>query len=371
VRFVFTELHRPSTSKIMIRSSQQSGKSLPRRPLGSTQLRVSEIGLGTAPLGNLYQPVSDGEADAILQSALSADINYLDCAPYYGFGLGEQRVGRALSDRHDVIVSTKVGRVLRNAPEVTDDAERFGFRSAMPFTPEFDYSYDGVMKSWESSLERLGLERVNILYVHDIGRLTHGDRHEEKFLQLTRGGGLRALAELRGSNRIDAFGAGVNEIDVCLELLQETDLDAILLAGRYTLLEQGALDELLPQCARRGTSIVVGGPYNSGILATGSRSGTTARFNYEVAPAEIVVRVQQLEEVCTEFGVPLAAAALQFPLAHGQVASVIPGLATSSQVSDTIALYGTDIPDEFWLALKERRMIREDAPVPTRKGWSA
>jgi D-threo-aldose 1-dehydrogenase len=342
----------------------QFKESLPRRPLGRTHLRLSEVGLGTAPLGNLYQPLSDTKAQGILQSVLATDINYLDCAPYYGFGLCERRVGQGLSGRRDIIVSTKVGRLLQAAPHVKDDSERFGFCSAMPFTPVFDYTYDGVMRSWESSLQRLGIGRVQILYVHDIGHLTHGDLHREKFLQLTRGGGLRALVELRSGKQIDAFGIGVNEIQVCLEVLQETDLDAILLAGRYTLLEQNALDELFPQCARRGTSIVVGGPYNSGILATGSRGVAAPRFNYEVAPVDIVFQVRRFERICREFAVPLAAAALQFPLAHPQVVSVIPGLSASSQVAETIALYRTVIPDEFWLELKSCGMIREDAPVP-------
>jgi D-threo-aldose 1-dehydrogenase len=339
--------------------------SLRRRPLGRTRLHVSELGLGAACLGNLYRPMSDAEVQETLDSAFSADISYVDCAPYYGFGLCEQRVGHGLRGRDNVVVSTKVGRLLEPAPEVSDDSERFGFRSAMPFTPIFDYSYDGVMKSWESSLQRLGLRRVNVLYVHDIGRLTHGALHEGRLRQLTNGGGLRALEELRASGQIDAVGIGVNEIPICLELLQEADFDAILLAGRYTLLEQQALDALFPECARRGTSIVIGGPYNSGILATGTRGATEPRFNYEIAETHVMLRVRRLERVCRAFGVPLPAAALQFVLAHPQVASVIPGLGGSSQVVDTMAFYRASIPAELWCELKSQKLIREDAPVPT------
>ena len=213
----------------------RASTSLPRRPIGRTRLTVSELGLGAACLGNLYQSMSDEQAQEALHSAFGSGISYVDCAPYYGFGLCEQRVGQALRSRPDITVSTKVGRLLEPAPQVTDDSERCGFHSSMPFAPVFDYSYEAVMRSWESSLQRMGLERIDILFVHDIGRLTHGELHEQRLQQLIVGGGLRALTELRAGGQIDAFGIGVNEIPICLELLQEADFDAILLAGRYTL----------------------------------------------------------------------------------------------------------------------------------------
>ncbi|MFC4313549.1 aldo/keto reductase [Steroidobacter flavus] len=336
---------------------------LPRRPLGRTRLQVSELGLGAAALGNLYRPLSDAEADQTLAAAFDAGMSYVDCAPYYGFGLCEQRVGAGLRGREGIVVSSKVGRLLEPAPEVSDDSERFGFRSALPFTPVFDYSYDGVMQSWESSLQRLGLERIDVLYVHDIGRMTHGYRHPERMYQLIHGGGLRALTKLRAEGQVDAIGIGVNEIPICLELLEEIDLDVILLAGRYTLLEQKPLDALFPECARRGTSIVIGGPYNSGILATGTRGHAIPRFNYEVAATDVVFRVRRLERVCREFNVPLPAAALQFPLAHPQVASVIPGLGGREQVEQTLAFYRTRIPAEFWQELRSQSLIHEAAPA--------
>ena len=311
--------------------------------------------------------MSDAEGQETLDAAFNAGISYVDCAPYYGFGLCEQRIGEGLKGRDGIVVSTKVGRLLESAPEVTDDSERFGFRSAMPFTPVFDYSYDGVMKSWESSLQRLGVARIDMLYVHDIGRMTHGYRHPERLQQLIHGGGLRALTKLRAEGQIDAIGIGVNEVQVCLELLEETELDAILLAGRYTLLEQKALDALFPECARRGTSIVIGGPYNSGILATGTRGDVVPRFNYEVAATDVVFRVRRLERVCREFNVPLPAAALQFPLAHPQVASVIPGLAGREQVEQTLTYYRTHIPAELWQELRSQSLIHEAAPLPPAK----
>ena len=340
---------------------------IPRRRIGRTGVHVSEIGLGAAPLGNLYQSISDVDAQETLAAALSADVTYVDCAPYYGFGLCERRVGDGVRGQGDVVISSKVGRVLVPAPDVVDDSERYGFRSSMPFTPTFDYSYDGVMRSWEASLQRLGLARIDILYIHDIGAATHGEAHQQRIMQLTKQGGLRALDALRSEGQIDAFGLGVNEIEVCLTLLRESDLDVILLAGRYTLLEQGALDELMPECARRDVSLVIGGPYNSGILATGTRGAQTPRFNYEGAPDNVIQKVRQLEDVCERHEVRLPAAALQFALAHPQVASVIPGLCGRAQVEKTLELYRARIPEAFWNELKSQRLIRDDAPVPESK----
>jgi D-threo-aldose 1-dehydrogenase len=339
---------------------------LPTRVIGNTGLAVTELGFGAASLGNLYRPLSDVEANATLGAALEAGFAYVDTAPYYGFGLSERRVGNVLRNLVGVVVSTKVGRLLGADPTVRDDVERHGFCSSMPFEPVYDYSYDGVMRSWEASLQRLGMAGVDILYIHDIGRLTHGDRHDVTFLQLTDGGGFRALEELRAGGAIRAFGLGVNETAICLEAMRETRLDVILLAGRYTLLEQGALDALLPECARRGTSIVVGGPYNSGILATGTRHGGAMHYNYRSAPETIIERVRRIEACCDYHGVPLSAAALQFPLAHQQVASIIPGLGSPRHIEQTLALYRARIPDDFWKDLKAEGLVRSDAPVPTR-----
>jgi D-threo-aldose 1-dehydrogenase len=343
-----------------------SGNSLPKRRIGRTALAVTELGLGAAPLGNLYVPVSDAAARATLHAALAAGFCYIDTAPYYGFGLSEQRVGEALFGREEVVVSTKVGRLLQPDPDVRDDTLRCGFRSSLPFRACFDYSYDGVMRSWKASLERLGLQRVHVLYVHDIGRATHSRAHAQTFHQLTVGGGLRALAELRAAREIMAVGIGVNEIEVCLEVLEHTDLDVILLAGRYTLLEQEALDALFPECARRGTSIIVGGPYNSGVLATGTCGNNRARYNYELAPPSVIARVRRIEAICQRYGVTLPAAALQFPLAHPQVAAVIPGLGSPARIAETTGLYRQNIPEDFWRDLKAQELVRRDAPIPVR-----
>jgi D-threo-aldose 1-dehydrogenase len=337
---------------------------LPSRRIGRTEIKVSELGLGAAPIGNLYEPVTDAQARSTLLAATSAGISYIDTAPLYGFGLSERRVGDGVRDVLNVVISTKVGRLLRPAPEVVDDRERAGFRSPMPFSPEFDYSFDGVMQSWQSSLQRLGLARIDILYVHDIDRATHGATHAERIKQLTRGGGWRALEQLRSSGAIAAVGLGVNGVEVCLDMLQVLDFDVILLAGRYTLLEQDPLAVLFPRCADRGTSIVVGGPYNSGLLATGTRTSLPLHFNYAKAPLPVIEKVRRLESVCDRFEVPLAAAALQFPLAHPQVASVIPGVGSAARIAQTLEWYGRAIPAEFWAVLKNDGLINADSPTP-------
>ena len=332
------------------------------RRIGRTGLEVSALGLGTGTLGAERIGVTIDEAKAVIAAAWAAGVRYIDTAPYYGLGKAERCVGDAMREvpRDDWVLSTKAGRLLR--PQ-RDTGASGALRHPLPFDDVFDYSYDGVMRSWQESLARLRLPRVDLLYVHDIGRLTHAGNHQAMLGQLREGGGLRALAELRAGRQISAFGIGVNEIDVCLEVLEEADLDVILLAGRYTLLEQEALDRLLPECCRRGTSIVIGGPYNSGILATGTGS-SEPRFNYEPAPRHIIERVRRIEGLCERHGVTLAAAALQFPLAHPLVASVIPGLGRPDRVAETLSLYRRQIPIGLWQDLKLQGLIRADAPTP-------
>lgn len=337
---------------------------IPRRTIPRAGLDVSEIGFGAAPLGNLYHPISDLEARTTLEHALAAGMNYVDTAPHYGHGLSERRTGDALRERDGIVLSTKVGRLLRADPALRGDAERQGFRSPLPFARHYDYTHDGILRSYEDSLQRLGLARIDLLYVHDIGVRTHGADNDRYFEQLTRGGGFRALERLRGERAIAGFGIGANEWQVGLDALRQADCDVMLLAGRYTLLEQGALAEFLPLCADRQVGVIIGGAYNSGILATGTARGQGLRYDYGEAPADIVARVARLEAHCREFDVPLAAAALQFPLAHPAVASVLLGLGAPGQVEDTIALHAFRIPSEFWLGLRDAGLIAEDAPIP-------
>lgn len=338
---------------------------LASREIGQTGLRVSELGFGAAALGNLYRPVGNAAAQQTLEAALAAGLTYFDTAPFYGFGLSERRVGDALRECPNAVLSTKVGRLLVPDATVTDDRERHGFRSAQPFRPVYDYTHDGVMRSFEDSLQRLGLTRINLLYVHDIGSLTHGCEAPRHFEALTRGGGLSALGRLRDEGVIDAFGIGVNEVQVCLDVMAEARLDVILLAGRYTLLEQAALVDLFPKCEAAGTSVIVGGPYNSGILATGTHTVETLFYDYAPAPPNIVAKVAAIERVCERHDVPLAAAALQFPLGHRSVSSVIPGMGSQRRIRQTLDLFTHVIPDVFWAELKAEGLVAEDAPTPS------
>ncbi len=337
----------------------------PLRSLGKTGLSVTELGFGSAPLGNLFRPLPDETARQTLAAAEQEGFGYYDTAPFYGFGLSERRLGDALRHRKDIVLSTKVGRLLQPVPGPVDETQaRHGYATPMPFEPVYDYSYDAVMRSYEESLQRLGLSRIDILYIHDIGRLTHGAQNAMHMTALTKGGGLKALEELRAAGVISGFGMGVNEVEACLDVMDHARLDAILLAGRYTLLEQTALDELFARCEEAGTAIVTGGPYNSGILAVGTKTGAPLYYNYEPAPQDVIEKVRKIEVVCDRHSVPLAAAALQFPLAHKLVASVIPGLDSPQRVSQTLALYRHQIPAELWQELRHEKLIRPDAPVP-------
>jgi D-threo-aldose 1-dehydrogenase len=313
--------------------------------------------MGCSALGNLYRAVSDAEAQSTLNSALTAGVRYFDTAPLYGFGLSERRLGAALTAAcsSDVLISSKVGRVL--IPTAAGGL-RDGFVDALPFAPVFDYSFQGVMSSHEASLERLRRPRVNILLAHDLGARTHGNdsaRMTETFLR----GGYRAMQELRSTGQIDAIGIGVNETEICEELLDAIELDVILLAGRYTLLEQGALS-LLDRCARMGVQVIIGGPFNSGLLV----ESEDLHYNYETAPPEVIARVRALRAICARFDVPLAAAALRFPAAHPAVSCVLPGLASEQQIRQTLEWRDQSIPPQLWLALREAGLLGPAAPFP-------
>jgi D-threo-aldose 1-dehydrogenase len=340
---------------------------LSTRPLGNTPLKVSKLGFGGGLLGNLYESLADDTAQEAMTQAVKSGIAYFDTAPFYGFGLSEQRVGQFLQKHpsDELILSTKVGRRLVPIERTKAVGVRHGFCSPMPFEPVFDYSYDGVMRSYEDSLQRLG-RGVDVLLMHDLGEFTHGQAHERVFKQAMEGG-YRAMDELRRSGEISAIGLGVNEWQVCEQAMGEGDFDCFLLAGRYTLLEQQSLERFLPECLRRGCSVIMGGPYNSGILAVGTQSNSPLYYNYEPASAELIKTVKRFEAVCESYQIPLAAAALQFPLAHPAVASVVPGLNCAAQVIQTIALFNTRIPDSFWTDLKHENLIQANAPIPTRK----
>ena len=297
----------------------------------------------------------------MIETAWDAGIRLYDTAPYYGHGLAELRTGHYLrwKPRDEFVLASKVGRVLKPAKRETIDFSPWA--DAAPFTSEFDYSYDGTMRSFEDSLQRLGLERMDICFIHDIDRFTRGDEQPEVFKKAM-DGCWRALEKLRSEGLVKAIGVGVNEWEVCHEALKLRDFDCFLLAGRYTLLEQEALDGFLPLCQRRGAAVVVGGGFNSGILATGARPG--AKYNYAPAPAPIVDRVAKIEKVCAAYNVPLPAAALQFVVAHPVIPSFIAGTRTVEQLKQNLAWFSNPIPSTFWSDLKRQGLLREDAPTP-------
>lgn len=342
-----------------------------RRRLGTSEVHTPLLGFGAAPIGNLYRPVANAVAEGAVAKALTLGLDYFDTAPHYGFGLSESRLGRGLAGREaDILVSTKVGRVLEPLKDHGGSAVRHGFAEAPDLEPVFDYSYDGFMRSFEASLKRLRRDQVDILWVHDLGRLTHGDTHQHYWQQFTQSG-YRALTELRTEGRVKALGLGANEWEICAQALDFADFDGFLLAGRYTLLEQGALESFLPLCARRGASVVLGGPFNSGILASGVAGSGPHYYNYEPAPAEVIERVAEIEKVCSELKVSLAAAALQFPAAHPQVCSVLAGFADAGQVEQGVTLMNQPLPDEFWQLLQARDLLHPAAPVPkSTTDWS-
>jgi D-threo-aldose 1-dehydrogenase len=324
-------------------------------------LSLTRLGLGCAQMGGLFRPTSEEDARAVAEAAWIRGLRYFDTAPFYGYGMSEHRLGAAVRGRPRAkfTLSTKVGRVLR--PDATVAAGADQYHSLLPFRPHYDYRHDAILRSFEDSLQRLGTDRVDILYVHDIGVMTHGDAHRSYWQQLTTGGGFRALEELRADGRVRAIGLGVNEWEVVCDAMEECDLDCTMLAGRYTLLEQHSLAPLLERCVARRHAIVVAGPFNSGILVGG---GASRKFNYFDAPAPVLERVAALEAVCRSFDVPLAAAALQFPMAHPAVVSCVAGARNPDQLQQNVAWFEQKIPGELWTTLKARGLLDERAPVP-------
>jgi D-threo-aldose 1-dehydrogenase len=326
---------------------------------GTGGLSFTELGFGAAPLGNLFKAISEAEAQAVLEAAWAAGVRYFDTAPLYGLGLSETRINHFLrgKPRDDYVISTKVGRIL----EVTTPDKRDGFGKwvDVPARRErYDYGYDGVLRSLEASLERLGLDRVEILYSHDLDIFNHGSREAmltrlEEFMT----GGYRALCRLRDEGVIAAFGAGLNEWEPCDWLMERGEFDIFLLAGRFTLLEQDALG-FMDRAAAKGVGVVIGGPYNSGVLATGPRPG--AHYNYAPAPGEVLERAGQLQVVCERYGVRLVDAAFRFPLLHPATVSVIPGGQGLAEMESNVRAAGAAIPDALWQALAAERLIPVD-----------
>jgi len=338
---------------------------LPKRQVGKTKLEVTILGLGGAPMGGFRDTISDAEAGALSDAAYEGGVRYFDTSPYYGYGRSELRMGAALREkpRDEFVLSTKIGRILHAMKPGEKKPADFRENGLPGFAPVFDYTYDGVMRSLEHSHLRLGLSRIDIALIHDVDFWTTKDRAvlDERF-KTVMDGGFRALDELRRAGIIGAIGVGINESDTSLRFVKAGDFDCMLLAGRYTLLEQGGLEEFLPECSRRGVSVILGGPYNSGILTGGVKPG--AKHDYVAAPPHLIDKAQKIEAVCQRHGVDLGAAAMQFPLFHPAMCAVIPGALSVAEVKQNVARMSVKIPVQLWSELKREKLLDPSAPTP-------
>jgi D-threo-aldose 1-dehydrogenase len=346
-----------------------------RRRIPKTDLQLTVLGLGTVALGGLYAAVSLPDGEATVARSIDLGLRYFDTAPMYGLGKSEHVLGIALRKRAEVdshfdfVLSTKVGRLLvtdRPGRHLRDadpkNALDAGWHGALPFKEHFDYGYEAVMRSFDDSQHRLGTPKIDILYVHDIGRATHGLQHDRHWNALTSGGGFRALSELRAAGLIKAIGVGVNEWEIVHEVLDCVDLDCCLLAGRYSLLEQTALASFLPLCERRQVGVIIGGAFNSGILA--AHAGGHRKFNYADTPIDVAEKVERLRQVCGKFDAEIAAAALQFPLAHPAVVSVVVGSRSPAEIDQAARWLEQPLADGLWDELKRQGLMEATAPVP-------
>ncbi|MFO1158892.1 MAG: aldo/keto reductase [Reyranellaceae bacterium] len=338
---------------------------LPRRRVGRTKIEVTTLGLGGAPMGGFRATITEAEAMAITDAGYEAGVRYFDTSPYYGYGRSELRMGAALRGRprDSFVLSTKIGRILHAMKPGEKPPADFRDAGLPGFAPEFDYTYDGVMRSLEHSYLRLGLSRIDIALVHDVDFWTTKDRAvlEERF-KTVMDSGFKALDELRRAGVIGAIGVGINEADTSLRFIEAGDFDCMLLAGRYTLLEQGGLAEFLPECVNRGVSVILGGPYNSGILTGGVKPGAT--HDYAPAPTQLIEKAQKIEAICQRHGVELGAAAMQFPLFHPALCAVIPGALSVAEVKQNAARLSAPIPSDLWSELKREKLIDPASPTP-------
>lgn len=339
-----------------------------RRTVGRTGLQVSPLGFGGNALGNLYSQVDQADAADAVRVAYDAGVSYFDTAPMYGHGLSERRMGDVLQSlpRDTFVLSTKVGRLLVpygcTPPPRPSIREGGIFAAELPFRPTFDFSYDATMRSFEDSLQRLGMNRIDVLLIHDCDEWSQGSRYVE-VLRTVEKGAVRALERLRSDGVISAIGAGVNQPEACERLMDLGPFDCFMLAHRYTLLNQDAIDSFLPRALGEGVSVFAAAPFNTGILATGASDG--ARYDYMPAPPEIMDKARRIEAICRAHGVPLAAAALRFPLGHPAVVSVVAGSRSGAEAAQQAAWMAEPIPTVLWAQLQAEGLLREDVPVPS------
>ncbi|MEE2708751.1 MAG: aldo/keto reductase [Gemmatimonadota bacterium] len=333
------------------------------RHVGSTDVEVTELGFGSAPLGDLFEDVPEDRVQDTLHAAWDAGIRYFDTSPFYGHGKSEHRVGYFLrqKDRNDFILSTKVGRVFTATPDLSA-FDKGLWNNPLPFDFYYDYSYDGIMRTYEDSLQRLGLNRLELLLIHDLDPFFHNQAQINAYMSVLFTSGWRALEELKSSGAIKGIGAGVNMMGMIPRFLEMVPLDFFILALPYTLLDQDALDEEMPLCEENNVGIVIGAVFASGILVTGATE--TATYRYSPATPEILDKTRKIQNICAQYDVPLPAAALQFPLGHPCVASVIPGAIRSEYIHSNLAHYQKSIPGDLWVELKQEGLLRADAPVP-------
>jgi D-threo-aldose 1-dehydrogenase len=334
---------------------------LPRRPLGRTGLQVSALGFGTAPLGDLYGELDDGTAIAAVERALALGVNLVDTSPLYGHGLSEHRCGAAIRrvPRDQVVVCTKVGRWMDPFHGRGDGS---GFVGGQPHRAVIDYSYDGTLRSVEQSLLRLGTDRLDLLLIHDVDVWTHGAEAIEDRFREAMAGAYVALDRLRSEGVVKGIGIGVNEAEMCVRFAQAGSFDTMLLAGRYSLLEQPALEHFLPLAQQQGIAVLLGGVFNSGILATGAVKG--AKYNYQDAPPDILAKVARIQRVCDAHGVALPTAALHFALGHPAVASVVLGAQSPQEVERNVASLASVVAAALWSDLKAEHLLDAQAPIP-------
>lgn len=325
-------------------------------------MQTTLLGFGSAPIGNLFKSITTDMAHKMVHSAWNSGIRFYDTAPMYGHGLAEHRMSDALFEypRSEYVLCSKVGRTL--TPSRLGSFDHGAWAKVPPLKADFDYSYDGTFRQVEQSLQRMMSDRIDVLLVHDIDKYTHGDSQSQRYREAIQGS-FKALIKMRDEGTTSAIGVGVNETDVCYKVAKEVDIDALLLAGRYTLLEQDSLDDLMPLCEERGISVILGGVFNSGILATGASAG--AKFNYEKAPSHILEKTKKIQLICKEFAVSLPAAAIQFSAAHPAVVNVCLGARNLEQWNQNFSYLNEVIPGDFWQKLIKQGLLREDAPIPS------
>ena len=333
-----------------------------KRRFARSGIETTLLGFGSAPIGNLFKSITTEVAHEMVHSAWNAGIRFYDTAPMYGHGLAEHRMSDALFEypRSEYILCSKVGRTLTPSPMGSFD--HGAWEKVPPLKADFDYSYEGTFKQVEQSLQRMMSDRIDVLLVHDIDTYTHGNSQPQRYKEAIQGS-FKALIKMREEGITSAIGVGVNETDVCYNVAREVDIDALLLAGRYTLLEQESLDDLMPLCEQRGISVILGGVFNSGILATGATAG--AKFNYAKAPEKILEKTRKIQSICKDFGVSLPAAAIQFSAAHPAVVNVCLGARNLEQWNQNFAYLNEAIPNDFWQKLVKQGLLREDAPIPS------